>query len=65
MQREFPAIDFATQAEVRSKAEARRSEEITGLLKLFFDRWAAKFDRFERPIFEAVRHSHRPATAGK
>jgi hypothetical protein len=65
MQREFPTVDFANQAEVRSKAEARRSEELTGLLKLSFDRWAAKFNRFEPRIFDAVRHSHRPVAAGK
>ena len=31
MQREFPSIDFATQAEVRLEAEHRRTEEVAGL----------------------------------
>lgn len=65
MQREFPTIDFATEAEVRSKAECRRTEEVTELLKDAFDGWTVRLPGLARPIFEALQPSHRPASAGK
>jgi hypothetical protein len=65
MQPELPAIDFATQAEARSKAEGRRTEELTGLLRMVFERWAARFRQSEHPIFGAVSRSPGPITAGK
>lgn len=43
MQRELPTIDFPSHAEVWSKAEHQRTEEIAGLLKLVFRGWAVKF----------------------
>lgn len=49
MQHELPLIDFTTQAEVRSQAEYRRSEELAELLKAFFARWTAKF-RGRKPV---------------
>ena len=55
MQRELPKIDFVTQAEVRSKAEHRRAEEIAGLLRLMFGRWTTRFQRRgATPHFGAV-----------
>jgi hypothetical protein len=65
MQRELPTIDFASEAEVRSKAESRRTEEVSGLLRLFFEWGTARLRQSGRPIFEAVQPSHRPAGAGK
>jgi hypothetical protein len=64
MQREFPSIDFATQAEARLEAEHRRTEEVTGLLRGLFGEWLAKFRRLERPVLQTVPHSHRTAKAG-
>ncbi|HZR74197.1 hypothetical protein [Bradyrhizobium sp.] len=49
MQRELPLIHFTTQAEVRSQAEYRRTEELAELLKVFFVRWTAKL-RGRKPI---------------
>jgi hypothetical protein len=62
MQREFPSIDFATQAEVRLAAEHRRTEEVAGLLKSLFGEWLAKFRQFERPVLRPV--PHRPTAGG-
>ena len=62
MQSEFPSIDFADQAEVRLKAEHRRTEEITGLLRALYQHWAASFRQSKPSIFAAVSHS--PARAG-
>jgi hypothetical protein len=64
MQRELPTIDFSTQAEVRLEAERRRTEEVPGLLRSWFGDWLAKFRQFERPVLQAVPHSHRTAKAG-
>jgi hypothetical protein len=57
MQRELPLIDFSTQAEVRLEAEHRRTEEVSGLLRIWFGEWLAKFRQFERPVLHAVRKS--------
>jgi hypothetical protein len=72
MQRELPIIDFASEAEVRSKAESRRTEEVAGLLKDFFAwwmprprLWTSSLRRSGRPILEAVQPAHRPAAAGR
>jgi hypothetical protein len=59
----LPSIDFKSQAEVRSQAELRRTEEITGLLKLFFGRWSAKVHR-KPAIFNAVRYAQMSAAVG-
>ena len=64
MQREFPPIDFSTQAEVRLEAEHRRTEEVSGLLRDLFGEWLAKFRRFERPVLQIVRHSRQSAAGG-
>lgn len=72
MQRELPTIDFKSEAEVRSKAESRRTEEVAGLLKALFAWWTPRprqwtpgLHRSGRPILEAVQISQRPVTAGK
>ena len=72
MQRELPTIDFTGEAEVRSKAEYRRTEEVTNLLKDFFAwwtprlrQWARRLRQSGRRILEAVRDAHRPAAAGR
>jgi hypothetical protein len=69
MQRELPTIDFTSEAEVRSKAESRRTEEVANLLKDFFAGWTpglrktsrlrqtSRFRRSGRPILEAVRET--------
>jgi hypothetical protein len=64
MQRELPPIDFSTQAEVRLEAEARRTEEVSGLLRSWFGEWLAKFRQFERPVLQTVAHSRQPAASG-
>jgi len=64
MRREFPSIDFATQAEVRLEAEHRRTEEVAGLLRSLFVEWLAKFRQIERAVLRSVLHSHRTAKAG-
>ena len=61
MQRELPLIHFTAQAEVRSQAEYRRSEELAELLKASFVRWTAKL-RGRRPVvFGTVRYAQMPA----
>ena len=72
MQRELPTIDFTSEAEVRSKAECRRTEEVTGLLKAFFARWRPRRRQLTpglrqsgRPIFEAVRQTPWPVATGR
>jgi hypothetical protein len=72
MQRELPTIDFTSEAEVRSRAESRRTEEVANLLKDFFAgwtpkqrRWTSRLRKSGRPILEAVRETHRPAAAGR
>ena len=65
MQRELPIIDFTSEAEVRSKAESRRTEEVSDLLKAFFAGWTLKLRRSGHPILEAVQQAHRPAAAGR
>jgi hypothetical protein len=72
MQRELPTIDFKSEAEVRAKAESRRTEEVAGLLKAFFAWWTPRprqwtpgLHQSGRPILETVQISHRPVTAGK
>ena len=56
MQRELPVIDFTSQSEVRAKAEQRRTEELSGLLKLLFEGWTARFQR-KQSVFDAVRYA--------
>lgn len=51
MQRELPTIDFTSEAEVRSKAESRRTEEVAGLLKAFFAWWRPRLRQSGRPVF--------------
>ena len=72
MQRELPSIDFANEAEVRSKAESRRTEEVAGLLKDFFvwwtpspRRWAIRLRRSGRSLLDITQWTHRPAAVGK
>ena len=78
MRRELQTIDFASEAEVRSKAESRRTEEVANLLKDFFAwwtprlrqtptprRWTSRLRQSGPPILEAVRETHRPAAAGR
>jgi hypothetical protein len=71
MQRELPTIDFKSEAEVRSTADSRRTEEVAGLLKALFAWWTPRLQwtpglhRSGRPILEAVQISQRPVTAGK
>jgi hypothetical protein len=65
MQRELPTINFTSEAEVRSRAECRRTEEVTHLLKDFFALWMPRVRQSGRPILEAVRETPRPATAGR
>lgn len=54
MQPELPKIDIASQAEVWSRAEHRRAEEISGWLKLAVGRWAANAHRRWQFISDAV-----------
>ncbi|SHN81335.1 hypothetical protein [Bradyrhizobium erythrophlei] len=67
MQRELPTINFTSEAEVRSKAESRRTEEVANLLKDFFAGWTPRLRRTLRlrRILEAVRETQRPAAAGR
>lgn len=72
MQRELPTINFTGEAEVRSKAESRRTEEVAGLLKAVFAwltprprQWMSGLHPSGRPILETVQISHRPVPAGK
>jgi hypothetical protein len=62
MQHELPTINFVAEAEVRSKAEHRRTEEIMELLRPILNRWAAKFHRRKLAILHAVQYI--PAAAG-
>ena len=54
MQHELPTINFVAEAEVRSKAEHRRTEEIIELLRPILNRWAAKFHRRKLAILDAA-----------
>ena len=65
MQRELPAIDFTPEAEVRSKAEKPRTEEVAGLVRLFFAWWMPRLRQPGRPMIEAVRQAHHPVAAGR
>jgi hypothetical protein len=79
MQRELPTIDFTGEAEVRSKAEYRRTEEVTNLLKDFFAWWTPRLRQWTpglrqwmprlrqsgRPILEAVGEAQHPVAAGR
>jgi hypothetical protein len=65
MQRELPTIDFSTHAEVRLEAEHRRTEEVSGLLRNWFGEWLTKFRQLERPVLQAVQHSHQRVAGGK
>jgi hypothetical protein len=65
MQRKLPTIDFTSEAEVRSKAEFRRTEEVTLLLKDFFASWTPRLRSSGRPILDAVREALRPVAAGR
>jgi hypothetical protein len=78
MQHELPTIDFTSEAEVRSRAESRRTEEVANLLTDFFAwwtprlrqtlrlrQWTSGLRQSGRPILEAVRETHRPAAAGR
>ena len=65
MQPELPKIDFANQAEVRLNAEHRRAEEISGWLKLFFRRWAAKSGRRWQSIFDVAQYAPASARSGE
>ena len=73
MQRELPNIDFTSEAEVRAKAEARRTEEVADLLKVFFAwwtptprQWKPELGQSRRPVLEAVQQTHRlPVVAGR
>lgn len=64
MQRELPAINFTSQAEVRTQAEYRRTEEIAGLLRGFFGRWTTKFRGRKPIIFNATQYARMNAGAG-
>ena len=64
MQRELPTINFTTQAEVRSEAEHRRTEEIMELLRPILKRWIAGFHHRRHTIFNAVQYVHVSAGAG-
>jgi hypothetical protein len=63
MQRDFPIIDFTSQAEVRAQAEHRRTEEMTGLVKLLFSRWSARLHR-KQAIFNDVRYAPASTAVG-
>ena len=72
MQRELPTINFTSEAEVRCKAESRRTAEVTTLLKDFFAwwtprlrQWKRKLRKSGRPILDAVRDTHRPASPAR
>jgi hypothetical protein len=65
MNRETMAIDFATQAEVRSMAEARRSETLVESLGIFFTWLAAWLHHLVRIINKAVRCSQHLADVQK
>ena len=65
MQHQLPTIDFTSEAEVRSQAEHRRTEEVAGLLKTFFAGWKPRLRQSTRPILEAVQQAHRPVAAGR
>lgn len=54
MQHELPTINFVAEAEVRSKAEHGRAEEILELLRPILNGWAAKFHRRKLAILHAV-----------
>jgi hypothetical protein len=65
MQHQLPNIDFTGEAEVRAKAESRRTEEVASLLKAFFAWWTPRLSQSGRPILEVVQQRHRPAVAGR
>jgi hypothetical protein len=65
MQPELPKIDFADQAEIWSKAEHRRAEEISGWLKLFLRRRRAKSDRCWYSTFDVARYEPASARTGE
>jgi hypothetical protein len=65
MQRELPTIDFTSEAEVRSKAESRRTEEVTGLLRAFFAGWTPRLHPSGRPLLVAVQQPQRPVAAAR
>jgi hypothetical protein len=54
MQHEFHTINFVAEAEVRSKAEHPRTEEIMEWLRPILNRWATKFHRRKPAILHAV-----------
>ncbi|HET7889074.1 MAG TPA: hypothetical protein VFL62_22835 [Bradyrhizobium sp.] len=65
MQRELPTIDFRGEAEVRAKAESRRTQDVSELVKALFAWWTPKMHRSGRPILGAVQQAHRAVTAGR
>jgi hypothetical protein len=65
MQHQLPTIDFKSEAEVRSQAEHRRTEEVAELLKAFFASWTPRLRQSARPILEGVQQAHRPVAAGR
>ena len=64
MQHQLPAIDFRSEAEVRSQAEHRRTEEVAGLLKAFFASWTPRLRQSGRRSLDAVQQAHRPVATG-
>jgi hypothetical protein len=61
MQYESPAINFAPEAEIRSKAEQRRTAEIMELLGPILNRWAVRFRRRKPIVFYAAQYIPAPA----
>lgn len=57
MQRESSSINFTTQAEVRSQAESRRTEEISGLIRALFDGWTTRLRGHKPVILSTVQYA--------
>lgn len=64
MQRELPTIDFPSQADVWSRAQRQRTDEVAGFLKLMFRGWVANFHR-KRTTAGAVHYTAVSALAVK
>jgi len=65
MQPELPKFDFASQAEIWSEAEYRRSEEISGWVKQFFRGWAAMLGRRWQSISDVAQYAAASARTGE
>jgi hypothetical protein len=65
MRHELPTIDFTSAAEVRAKAESRRTEDVAGLLKACFAGWTPRLHPSGHPLLVAVQQAQRPVAAAR